>query len=140
MITARTRRKRRPNFSLELQQVIPSEYEECKAFYAYTQRILRLGKKVIKHCNEGQRTSWYGKALVAIGLTPGVCDYQYIVSNGKYHSLWIEMKRRDGRDKKTNPTQDEFIELLKDNGHYACYAYGFDHAIEIYKDYVENKL
>lgn len=131
---------RRPILDLKTQTLIASEYEECKAFWNYCQQVLHLGKTLIKHANEDRRDAWFAKALVAIGLTHGVCDYQYLVSNGKYHTLWIEMKRIDERGKKTRAEQDDFIEMLKRHGHYATYAYGCDEAIKIYTDYVNNKL
>ncbi len=131
---------RRPILDSKTQTLIPSEYQECKAFYYYCQRILKLGKTIVKNVNEGIRDTWYTQALLNIGLTPGHLDYQYIVPNDKYSSLWLEMKRIDGRSKKTDANQDEMIELLNKNGHYACYAYGAEHAIKIYNDYVNNRL
>lgn len=131
-------RKRRP--ILKLKNLIPSEFEECKAFWAYCQTVLRLGKKIVKHCNEGMRDDWYTKALINIGLTPGLLDYQFWISNEKYHGLWIEMKRRDQRNKKKDNDQEEMIALLNKNGHYATYAYGWEDAIRIYTEYVNNKL
>ncbi len=136
----RKKYSRRPILNLKTQTIIPSEFKECQAFWEYCQRVLRLGTTIIKHCNEGQRDEWYGKALRTVGLTPGVCDYQYLVSNGKYHTLWIEMKRANERERKKRPEQDAFIEMLLKNGHYASYAYGCDDAIRIYTEYVNNKL
>lgn len=133
-------KKRRTTFNLKMQELILSEYDESKAFYQYTQKILRLGKAIYHIPNEGIRENWYTKVLKAIGLTPGVCDFHYIPRNEKYLGLWIEMKRRDGRTKIKDMQQEEFIEMLLKNGHYATYAYGFDDAIKIYTDYVNNRL
>lgn len=119
---------------------IPTEYQECKVFYEYTQSILRLGKTLIHHANEGPRVGWWGKALSNVGLTRGVCDYQYIVPNNKYHTLWIEMKRRDGYHKKKNPDQEEFIDTLRAHGHYSCYAYGWEDAVKILQAYMADEL
>lgn len=141
MQTVRKRRiGRSSNFILKSLKIIPSEYEECKAFWDYCQKILRLGMRIIHHANEGKRDEWYGRALKRIGLTAGVFDYQYVVSNDKYHSLWIEMKRKDGREKPKRPEQEAFMEMLNSNGHYATYAYGCEDAIKIYTDYVNNRL
>jgi len=120
--------------------VIPTEYQECKTFYQYTQTVLRLGKTIVKHVNEGARVAWWGKALCAIGLTRGVCDYQYFVPNKKYHGLWIEMKRVNERDRKRRPEQDEFIATLRAHGHYACYVYGAGEAIRILEEYMADRL
>lgn len=123
-----------------MQEIIPSEYEECKAFWAYCQRVLRLGKRAFHHANEGKRDAWYGKALKNIGLTPGLLDYQFLKKNPKYIGLWIEMKRKDGRKKPKDPDQEEMMEILREEGYYANYAYGCDDAIKIYTDYVNNRL
>ncbi len=140
MPTPTKRYRKRPTLSQVTKTLIPSEFKECQAFWDYCQRVLRLGLTLIKHANEGKREAWYGCALKSIGLTPGVCDYQYLVSNGKYHTLWLEMKKIDERNKKKRPEQDAFIEMLNKNGHYATYAYGALDAIRIYTDYVNNRL
>lgn len=118
----------------------PTEYQECRAFWDYCQIVLKLGKRVFHHVNEGKRTYAHTQALKNIGLTPGLLDYQFLIENDKYKGLWIEMKRKDGINKKKNKEQDEFIALLLDSGYYACYSYGYEHAIRIYKDYVNNRL
>jgi hypothetical protein len=119
---------------------IPTEYQECKTFYQYTQSFLRLGKTIIHNANEGRRDAWYGEALSRIGLTRGVCDYTYIVPNKKYHSLWLEMKRRDGYHKPKHKDQDEFIAVLRAHGHYAAYAYGWEDAVRILQAYMADEL
>lgn len=119
---------------------VPTEYQECKAFYQYTQSVLRLGKTIVKHVNEGARVGWWGKALSLIGLTRGLCDYQYIVPNKKYHGLWLEMKRRDGYHKKKDVDQEEFIATLRAHGHYATYCYGFEDALKILTAYMADEL
>lgn len=138
--TRKRRIGRRPILNLKTQELVPSEYEECKAFWQYCQKILRLGMSIFHVPNEGIRESWYTKALINIGLTPGVLDYFYIKANQKWHGLIIDMKRRDLRGKETDPKQDAFIENAKKNGYYASYAYGFDDAVKIYTDYVNNRL
>lgn len=85
-------------------------------------------------------THWFIKALYAIGFRKGLLDYHYIVANQKYHGLWLEFKRIDELGKKTKPEQDAWIERLRKRGHYASYAYGCEHAIKIYTDYVNNRL
>ena len=134
---------RGPLLNLKTQQIpVPSEYQECKAFWAYALLIPSLGDNLIKNANEriSDDGGWFTRALCAIGLRKGLPDYQYIVPNEKYHTLWIEMKRSDQRGKKTRDEQDKWIERLLKNGHYACYAYGCDDAIKIYKDYTENRI
>lgn len=131
---------RRPILDLKAQTLIPSEYQECKAFWQYAV-AMRFNDDLVKNANERKDNDpWFIKALFAIGFRKGLLDYHYIVPNGKYHGLWIEMKRKDELGKKTKPEQDEWIERLQKRGHYASYAYGCDHAIKIYTDYVNNRL
>lgn len=140
MQVRKTRTARRPKFSLEMQTFIPTEYQECRTFWQYIERS-RLSDDWVKHANERQKDeAWFIRALFAIGFKKGLPDYQYIVSNGTYHTLWIEMKRKDQRSEKKRPEQDAWIEKLLSRGHYATYAYGCDDAIKIYTDYTQNKL
>jgi len=131
---------RRPILNLKMQKIVPSEFQECKLFWQYCQTVLRLGMSIYHIANEGKRDSWYTKALLNIGLTPGMLDYHYIPRNEKFIGLWIEMKKIDGRDKAKDPDQEACIEMLLKNGHHACYAYGADHAIKIVTDYVNNRI
>jgi len=137
-------RKRRigafPRFKLEAQEIVPTEYEECKAFWQYCQKVLKLGKSVHHIPNEGMRESWFAKALIRIGLVPGTLDYFFQRSNNKWHGLYIDMKRKNQRDKKKNLDQESFIENALKDGYYAAYAYGCDDAIKIYTDYVNNRI
>lgn len=135
-----TRRSRRPILNLKTQTLVLTEYQECKAFWQYA-CLMGFNDDLIKNANERLGdTNWFIRALYAIGFRKGLLDYQYIVSNDKYHSLWIEFKRRDHTEKKNKREQDEWIERLLKRGHYAAYAHGCDEAIKIYTDYVNNRL
>jgi hypothetical protein len=131
---------RRPLLDLKAQKIIPSEFEECKAFWDYCQRVLRLGMTIYHIPNEGARAKWHTQALVGIGLTSGIPDYHFVPENGRYRGLWVEMKRVDGREKKKEVEQERCIAMLLALGHYACYAYGAVDAINILDSYVKNKL
>lgn len=134
------KRTKRPRLDSTTQQLIPSEYQECKSFWQYA--IAKgFDGDLIKNANERKGgESWFIQILYAIGFRKGLLDYHYIVANEKYHGLWIEMKRIDQRDKKKSQEQNEWIEKLLKRGHYASYAYGVDEAIKIYMDYVNNRL
>lgn len=140
MIGRKKRIGRRPVLELKIQEYIATEYEESKAFWQYCQRILKLGKSIHHIPNEGMRESWFARALVQIGLLPGVLDYFIQRPNLKWHGLYIDMKRKDKRGKKTDEDQDSFIEHALKDGYYATYAYGCDDAIRIYTDYINNKI
>jgi|ERR1700722_8378403 len=121
-------------------RIIPTEFDECRWFYHWTQTIGKLKKKVIHHANEGKRAAHTGHRLKLIGLQPGLLDYQIIKANPLYHSLWIEMKTRDKKKHRKNPLQDAWIAELLSEGHYATYAYGWNDAANIVLDYLANKL
>lgn len=137
-----TRRKRTPRPILNASQtkLIPSEYQECKTFWDYCQRIDLLKDNMIHIANEGQRDEWFTKALLNIGMRPGILDYHLPVRNDRYIGLWLEMKRIDQRNIKKRANQNEWIDRLNKNGHYATYAYGCEDAIQIYTAYINNKL
>jgi hypothetical protein len=132
--------KRKAKRNLYSPILIPTEYQECKAFWEYAQLIPMLREYLIKHVNEGKRSAIGGKLLKGIGMRPGLPDYQYPVANEKFTNLWLEMKRIDGREKPKDPRQDEWIDKLNKIGHYASYAYGASDAISIYERYVKNLL
>lgn len=123
-----------------MKHLIATEYQECKSYWEWAQYHPLLKEFLIKHCNENKSGSWFVKALKAIGMRPGLLDYQYPIPNVKYLGLWIEMKRSDEINKKKRENQGEWIEKLNKVGHYATYAYGCDHAIAITTNYLENRI
>lgn len=141
MIVKKKRIGKYQDMDLIERKLIPTEYQECKAFWQYACRA-GFSDDLIKNANERIQVDggWFIKALYAIGFRKGLLDYQLIRSNEKYHTLWIEMKRIDQRNIKKRPEQDEWIERLLRRGHYAAYAYGCDDAIRIYKEYINNEL
>lgn len=124
----------------KITKLIPTEQDECIAFYSWAQTIPNLKDFLIHIPNEGKRTPWGGKKLLAMGLKPGIPDYFYPVANETFHGLWIEMKRKDPKLHKKNPLQQSWIISLGILGYYATYAYGADHAIKIVTDYMADKL
>ena len=68
--------------------------------------------------NEGKRSVVNGAALKRQGLKKGVPDICLPVPRGKYHGMYIEMKRIDG---KPTAEQKDFINELAKQG-YACYV------------------
>jgi hypothetical protein len=131
---------KRQNYDLKTQRIIPSENDECKAFWQFLVKS-NLSDDWIKHANERMGDpKWFIKNLFHIGFRKGLPDYQFIMSNKTYHNLWIEMKRIDQRNVKKKLEQDEWIARLLKRGHYASYAYGCEDAIRIYRDYVNNRI
>lgn len=121
------------------EQFIPSEEDECKAFYDYTQLIPAIKEYVVHFANEGKRTN--GRRLKRIGGLPkGFPDYCIFIPSRGFHSLFIEMKTIDERLKKQKEEQIKWIERLLKAGHYATFAFGAEHAIQVLINYLDHKI
>lgn len=119
---------------------VPNEYQECNWLFQWAELQPHLNGLLIKICNEGVRSPRQAYQLRAIGLRPGVPDYLLPLANDTYHSLWIEMKRRDKRKTAKDPRQNDWIAKLQKIGHYATYAFGWDDAKDIIERYLANQL
>lgn len=116
------------------------EYDDCLLFYEWTQYQPKLKGLVIKHVNEGKRSFVLGYLLVAIGLCKGLPDYQILVSNKKWHSLFIEMKTKKEKNIKQKNDQIEFIDKLIKSGYYATFAYGWEDAMDVVNRYLKDEI
>lgn len=76
--------------------------------------------------------------MVAQGVRPGVPDIMIPRAAGKYHGLFIEMKREKGST--TSPDQIAWIETLNAEGYYARVCKGFDEARETIELYMAGRL
>lgn len=94
------------------------------------------GIPVFHIVNEGQRTPWAGKKLVAAGLRKGVPDLCIPIACGGYHGLYIEMKY--GKNKLTE-SQKEWLRLLKRNGYATYVAHSFEEARAAITTYLNQK-
>lgn len=124
----------------EVYSLHASEYQECKTYWQWAQYQPQLSEYLIKICNENQNKPWFTKALIAIGMRPGLPDYHYPIPNDNWAGLWIEMKTKKTKKHIKRANQDLWIEKLKRVNHYATYAYGSDDAISITKEYIENRI
>lgn len=118
----------------------PAEYKECLAYFKWCCMNPILKEYLIKNVNEGKRSAASGYFLNLIGMRAGIPDYHLPYSNKKYHGLWIEMKKADGKNKKKDKNQEEWIEKLLKIGHYASYAYGWEDASLITVKYLNDSL
>lgn len=116
---------------------IPTESEEQRAVMEWAEAAsgrwpeLRLLYHVP---NEGQRSMATGGRLRAEGLKSGVPDLCLPSAHGKYHGLYIEMKRTQGS--KTTPEQKEWLEALEVEGYKTALCRGADAAIETIMGYL----
>lgn len=111
-----------------------SEYDEQKTVIEYCDNILHLP---IYHIpNEGKRSTIAGAQLLAIGLRPGFPDLCLPVAKGKYHSLYIEMKAKNG---KVSKDQKYWLNILRAQGHATAVCFGADEAIKLINNYLKLK-
>ena len=101
--------------------------------------------KVIQYCdlrkypvfhipNGGSRNKLEAANLKRQGVRAGVSDLCFPVALRGYHGLYIEMKA--GKNKTTH-NQDEWINLLANNGYCVRVCYGFYEAVSVIDWYFE---
>jgi hypothetical protein len=140
----KSRRLKLSEVDLKRQKLIPSEYAECKAFWAFAKKHPILRESLVKHTNEHLAKTLSEKnflrSLLAIGMRPGLIDYQLYVDNDRWFSLCIEMKRSDQRGAKRDPNQEKFMSMMRRQGHCAVYAFSASEAIDICLKYLQNEI
>lgn len=86
--------------------------------------------------NGGWRSPVTGAILKREGARSGVPDLMLAVARGKYHGLFLELKKPDG---KPSEAQDLFITRLREQGYMAGVAYGFDDALRFIEAYLRGE-
>jgi hypothetical protein len=120
--------------------LIPTEYQECRAYWEWAQYHPILMIYLIKHVNEGKRSPEYGMMCKRIGLRKGLPDYQLAYPNKKWHGMWLEMKRSTEKGKKPPAEQKKWLNNLLLAGYYANFAYGYDDAVTQTLAYLEDVI
>lgn len=72
--------------------------------------------------------------LKRMGVKPGVPDLILPVPSGKYHGLFIEMKKAGGR---VSDDQLWWLEHMKANGYAVAVCYGWQQGAEVLRWYLE---
>ena len=92
-----------------------------KATYGTSNALPQL-KELYAIPNGGERNKAVAAKLKAEGVKPGTPDTHLPVACGKYHSLYIEMKKPGGR---VSPEQQQRFERLVANGNcvFVCYTW-----------------
>lgn len=88
--------------------------------------------------NGGSRSKSEAGRFKAEGVKSGVPDICLPVARGRYHGLYIELKRVKGG--RVSPAQQRWIAALRDQGYCACVCKGWDDAAHVIKAYLENKM
>ena len=83
--------------------------------------------KLLYHVpNEGKRSKTAGGVLKAMGLRKGVPDIVLPVPRGKYHGLYLELKRADSG--KTSEDQLWWLRQLDEQGYAVTICHGWQQA------------
>lgn len=123
---------------INYEKPIPSEEAEQAALMRWT--VAMLGKypelNLLYHIpNGGLRSKATAGKLKAVGQKSGVPDLHLPVPMGKYHSLYIELKRQKGG----TPTQEQegWMIALNRRGHCVCWCRGWEAAAAVLEAYLE---
>jgi hypothetical protein len=114
-----------------LKQTILTEAQEQVLFVAW---LKKKGHRASASANGGKRNLLEAMKLKRMGVSPGFPDVQVPFPCGPYHGFYVEMKRKKGG--KVSKEQREWINYLKDTGHYAEVAKGFEEAKEMFEHYL----
>ena len=119
-------------------QPVPTEHEEQVALFQWAEanegehEELKL---LFAVPNGGYRPMTTAAQLKAEGVRSGVPDCCLPVARGRWHGLWLELKRSN-RTNHPTPAQVEWIERLRAYGHMVVVAYGVQEAIDAITTYL----
>lgn len=114
----------------------PTEHEEQVALFAWAaaqEGAFPELALLFAIPNGGYRPMTTAAALSAEGVKAGVPDCCLPIARGRYHSLWIEMKRKPN---KPTMEQELWIARLRAAGCMAVVCYGADEAIRVIGHYL----
>jgi len=86
--------------------------------------------------NGGYRSKATAGRMKATGTKAGVPDMCLPVPRGRYHGLYIELKRQKGGT--VSPAQKMWILKLSEQGYLAKVCHGADEAIDLIKAYLDD--
>lgn len=114
----------------------PTEEEEQIALMEWV--ALMSGRypdlKLLIHIpNGGARSKAEAGRFKAMGVKSGVSDLFLPVARGKFHGLWIELKRKGGKPSKN---QEKWISDMRTQRYAAEVAYGAGEAMELIEGYL----
>lgn len=121
-------------FMSRIVSVMPTEDQEALKLMEWVSLQKGVKEYFIHIPNEGKRSYFRAKLMKRMGLKAGVSDYFMAIPAGRYHGLWIELKRT--KKSVTTQKQKDWIHLMKSTDYAAYIAYGADHAIDIIKAYL----
>lgn len=110
--------------------------QQCLFRWIAYQRALRPELDLLYHIpNGGKRGKAEAARFKTEGVKPGIPDLHLPVARHGHHSLYIEIKRRDGG--RVSQAQRERITLLEAQGNRVEVCRGWEEAAEVLVDYLE---
>lgn len=119
-------------------QPVPTEHQEQVALFQWAEANEAQYPSLAMLFavpNGGYRPMATAAMLREEGVKAGVPDCCLPVARGRFHSLWLELKRSDHSNHPT-PAQQEWIERLRSYGHMTAVCYGAQEAIKVITDYL----
>ena len=115
-------------------KLTPKEDEEQKEFAAW---LDETGLLWYHTPNERRASETELINLTAQGMKKGVPDNFIAEPRGKYHGLYIELKRSKKSLSRKSPEQREWIESLNEKGYKAVFCYGAEEAKRAVLEYIK---
>ena len=113
-----------------MREYVPTEAEEQEAVIEWAKAMeARVPELELLHHipNGGRRSKAEAGRFKAQGVKAGVPDLSLPVPRGRYHGLYVEMKRKRGG--RISPEQEWWIERLQKQGYFVDVCFGADEAI-----------
>ena len=88
--------------------------------------------------NGGKRDIREAVKFKKTGVKAGVPDLHLPIPKGKYHGLYIEMKRR--QNGRLSPEQRKWLRGLTEQGYYCAMCKGSDEAIKVILNYIKERI
>lgn len=123
------------------QNNFPSEDAEQKVFFewcAYHEHTYPGISRAFHIPNGGRRDPAEAANLKRLGVKAGVPDIFVPVACGKWHGMFIEMKRR--KNGRLSEAQADWIQFLNGMGFYAVVACGAAEAVEFVRKYYRQEI
>lgn len=109
---------------------LPYEWEEQITVIQYC----KLNNILCNHTpNEGKRSYSEGRKLKEMGLSKGFPDISILEPKGKYHGLYIEMKRKGN---KLSEDQIKWLMELRARGYATALCFSANEAIDKIEKYM----
>lgn len=113
----------------------PTEEQEQRLLLSWAARTGRPELRLLHAIpNGGKRLKSEAARLQAMGVKPGVPDLCLPVPRGKYHGLYIELKRLYGG--RVSPAQKAWLEALSAQGYKAVVCQGAAQAAIVIQGYL----